>query len=87
MACRSASRVQYSLSDEGADFAFALDDDAEGNGLDAAGGETAAHFVPEERRDLVAHQAVEHAAGLLGIDQIDIHHGRASRRPSRWPSW
>ncbi len=57
---------------EGVDLAFALDDEAEGNGLDAAGGEAATDLVPEERGDLVADEAVENAAGLLGVHQVFV---------------
>ncbi len=54
------------------DLALALDDEAEGYGLDASGGEAAADFVPQQRRDLEADEAVEDAAGLLGIDQVPV---------------
>ena len=54
------------------DLALALDDEAEGDGLDASGGESAADLVPQQGRDLEADQAVEDAAGLLGIDQVPV---------------
>ncbi len=54
------------------DLALALDDEAESYGLDASGGETTADFVPQQGRDLEADEAVEDAAGLLGIDQVPI---------------
>ncbi len=54
------------------DLALALDDEAEGDGLDASGGESAADFVPQQGRNLEADEAVEDAAGLLGIDQVPI---------------
>ena len=57
---------------EGFDFAFAIDDQAQCDGLHASGGKAAADFVPQKRRDLVAHEAIEHAAGLLRVDQIAI---------------
>ena len=53
---------------ECADLAFAFDDEAHGDGLHAAGGETAANFIPEERGYLVADETVEDAAGLLRVD-------------------
>ena len=84
---RSTSTVQYSRLMEGADLALALHDHAQRHGLHAAGGETAAHFVPEQRRDLVAHQPVEHAARLLRVHQVACSPARASRRPSGRPSW
>ena len=52
------------------DFALAFDDQAQGDGLHASGGKTAADFVPKQRRNLIAHEAVEHAAGLLRVDQV-----------------
>ena len=55
------------LRDEGADFLFALDDQAESDCLHTSGGKTAADFVPEKRGNFVAHDAVENAASLLGI--------------------
>ena len=47
LAARLASIVQYSTFLERLDFAFALDDQAEGNGLHAAGGKAASDFVPQ----------------------------------------
>ena len=58
---------------EGADFLLALDDQAQRDGLHASGGKSAAHFVPEQRRNFVAHQAVEHAARLLRVHQVFVH--------------
>ncbi len=58
------------LRDEGADLAFALHDHPQRDGLHAAGGESAADFIPEQRGNLVAHQAIEHAARLLRIHQM-----------------
>src|SRR6185436_2592473 len=40
------------------------------DGLDAAGGEAAADLLPEQRRELVADDAVEQAAGLLRVDAV-----------------
>ena len=54
------------------DLALALDDEAESDGLDASGGETAADLVPQQGRDLEADETVEDAAGLLGIDQVPV---------------
>ena len=55
------------LRNEGADLHFALDDEPQRHRLDAPGGEAAPNFVPENRRNLVAHNAIEHAACLLRI--------------------
>src|SRR5271165_1560539 len=59
--------------DESLDIALALDDKAQGNRLYAAGGESAADLVPQQRRNLIAHQAVKHAAGLLRVHQIAVN--------------
>ena len=40
--------------------------------LHAACAEAAAHFVPQQRTDLVADEAVEHAAGALGVDHLHV---------------
>jgi hypothetical protein len=60
------------LGDEGLDLALALDDEADGDGLDAAGGEALGDLAPEERADLVTDDAVEDSAGLLGVDAIHV---------------
>ena len=52
--------------DEGFDFAFAFDDQADGDGLHPAGGEALGDFAPEQRADLVAHDAVEDSRGPAG---------------------
>ena len=64
------------LLNERFDLALTLDDQAKSDGLYASGGEAAADFVPEQRRNLVADDAVEHAARLLGIDQVAIDRSR-----------
>ena len=55
------------LRNERANLLLALDDQPQGHRLDAPGGEAAPNFVPENRRNLVAHNAIEHAACLLRI--------------------
>jgi hypothetical protein len=55
---------------EGANLAFALHDQAHGHGLHAAGRKPAAHLVPQQRRNLIAHQAIQDAARLLRVHQI-----------------
>ncbi len=60
--------------DERDDFAFALHDDAQGHGLDPAGGEAPADFVPQQGRNLVTHQTIENAAGLLRVHQLFVDH-------------
>ena len=61
------------LLQERADFALALHHQPQRHRLHAAGGKAAPDFVPQQRRDLVAHQPVEHAPRLLRIHQVDIH--------------
>ena len=63
------------LGDERADLAFALHDQPQRHGLHASGGKAAADFVPEQRRNLVAHQPIEHATRLLRIHQIHVDLG------------
>ena len=57
---------------EGLDLLFALADEAQGHGLHAAGGQAAAHLFPEDGADLVAHETVEDAAGLLGVHLVRV---------------
>src|SRR5438093_1604493 len=59
-----------------ADLVLAVDDDPQSDRLHAAGGEAAAHLVPEERAQLVADEAVEDPARLLGIDLLGIDRAR-----------
>ncbi len=58
---------------EGFDFAFAIDDQAQSDGLHPSGGQAAANFVPQKRRNLIAHQAIQHASGLLRVHQVAIN--------------
>ena len=60
------------LRNESADQLFALDNQPQRHRLHASRGKTPAHFVPENRRDFVAHDAIEHAPRLLRIHQIRI---------------
>jgi hypothetical protein len=50
------------------------------NGAHAPGRKAASHFGPEERRYLVADQAIENSAGLLRVDAIHIDHVRMAQR-------
>lgn len=70
----------YSSGHESLPFLFTLDDEAKGHGLDASGGDAAFDVFPEERGDLVSHEAVEHAAGLLGVEQVDVEVARVIQR-------
>ncbi len=60
------------LLNERLDVALTLDDEPQRNRLHAACGEPAADFVPQQRRNLIANQAVEHAAGLLRVHQVAV---------------
>ena len=53
-------------------LAFAFHDETHRHALHAAGGETGTHLAPEHGRELEAHQTVEHAAGLLGVDKVEV---------------
>src|SRR6266850_1159056 len=57
---------------ESPDCQFAFDDQPQRHRLHAPGGKAAAHLVPQNRRNLVAHNAIEHAAGLLRIHQVRV---------------
>ena len=57
---------------EGADLVFAVDHDARGHRLHAAGGQAGLDLAPEQRTELIAHDAVENTARLLRVDQILI---------------
>src|SRR5690606_8222556 len=58
--------------DEGDALALAVDDEPGGDGLDAAGRQLRHDLLPQDRRDLVAVEAVEDAAGLLGVDEVGV---------------
>src|SRR6185369_4845072 len=52
---------------------LALDDEARGHGLNAAGGEALRDLLPENGRDFVPVQAVEDPARLLGVDEPAVY--------------
>jgi len=52
------------------DLLLPFDDHAQGGALYTPCGETAPDLLPEQRRQLEAHQIIEGAACLLGIHQI-----------------
>ena len=70
MQVRIDSPVLYLV--ERFDFALALDDKTQSDGLHASCRESAANFVPEQRRKLIPDNAVKHTARLLSIDEIAI---------------
>ena len=59
---------------------FALDDQTDGNALDASGAESGLHFFPEQRRQGVAIQTVENAAALLRAHEVLVHVRRILER-------
>jgi hypothetical protein len=72
------------------DLALALHHQPQRHRLDAAGRERLAHGAAEQRADLVAHQPVEDAAGLLGVDQVAVQVARvgsASATASDLVTW
>ena len=58
------------------DLALPLDDEAERNGLDAAGAQTERKLVPDEGRHVVTDDAIEHPAGALGIVKVLVELAR-----------
>ncbi len=76
---------QYDAGDERHPLALALHDDPGGHRLHAARRQLRHDLLPQHGGDLVAVEAVEDAAGLLGVDQVlvevaQVLHGRADRR-------
>ena len=77
---------QYSCGHERANFLLALDDQPQRYGLHASGAQSAAHFVPQQRRNLIAHDTVKHPARLLRVHQVLRPLGAASQTPRGSPS-
>ena len=61
---------------EGYDLALALHDETYGHTLHAACRERRLDLLPQYGRELEAHDAVEYAACLLGVDQIHVYGSR-----------
>ena len=57
---------------ESHDLSFAIDDNFDGDGLDASGGEASGDLFPKQGADLVTNNSVENTAGLLGHNLIHI---------------
>jgi hypothetical protein len=57
------------LGNKGLAFALAVHDEAQGHGLDPAGGQAALDLFPEQGGNLVAHEPVQDASGLLGVEE------------------
>ena len=66
---------------EGHALTLTLDDEAGGHRLHAPGGQTGTDLAPQDRADLVAHEAVQDAAGLLGIDEVDVQVASVAQGP------
>ena len=61
------------LGDEGADLLFPLGHQAGGHGLDPAGGQAPADLLPQQGGELIAHNPVQNAPGLLGVHQVLVN--------------
>ena len=70
-----------SCRDEGHALALALDDQPRGHRLHPAGGQTRADLAPQHGADLIADQAVQDAAGLLSVHQMNVQIPGAGQRP------
>ena len=57
-------------------LAFALYDEAHGYRLHASGRKRRLHLAPQHGRELEAHDAVEHAACLLGVHEVHVQMAR-----------
>ena len=70
--------------DERLDLTLPVDDEPHGDRLDAAGREAPLDLLPEQGRQAVAHEAVEHPARLLRVhlSEVDLA-GLRERRPHR----
>ncbi len=64
--------VPVGRRDEGHPLALPLDDHPGRDGLDPTGGQPRPDLAPQHRRDLVAVEPVEDAAGLLGVDEPGV---------------
>ena len=75
-----ASTDQYSSGLKGGDLLLALDDQPHGDRLHAPRRQPAPHLGPEHRADLVADQAVQHAARLLRLELLHVELHRLADR-------
>ena len=67
-----AFHAEERLAVEGGDFALAVDDEFQGHRLDAAGRELRLDLLPKDGGEFETDESVEHAAGLLGLDQVHV---------------
>ena len=68
------------LADEGADLSLAIDHEPDRNALDSARREATPDLAGNQRTELVADQPVDHPAGLLGVDKVQIDRARVRER-------
>ena len=66
--------------DEGGDFILALADHAQRRTLHAPGGKTGPDLLPQQRRQVEAHEEIQGAAGLLGVHQLQGQLARPRHR-------
>ena len=74
----SEQRVEQPILflDKGLDLFLAIQHHACGDGLNAACGESGSYLAPEQRRELVAHNAIQDAASLLRVYQVEVDTAR-----------
>ena len=72
--------VQYSRAVKARDLALALDDEADGDRLDATGRQAAADLARQQRAQRVADQAIDDAARLLRVDEVHVDLARVGER-------
>ena len=65
-------QVPVFLRNKCIDLILAVTDHAQGYRLHAAGAQPPLYLCPQKRADAVPYHTVQHTAGLLGIDQIQI---------------
>ena len=75
-AVEGALEVPVGRDPERHPLALAVDDQSGRDGLDPAGGQAGHDLLPEDRADLVAVEAVEDAARLLGLDEVHVELAR-----------
>ena len=76
LGCQARIDRPVFLGLEFADLLLTVDDDAQRDRLHAPGGKAAADRFREERTQRIADEAVENAARLLGVDEIEVDRAR-----------
>ena len=62
------------------DLALALDHEADRDRLDATGGQPTTDLARQQRAQRVAHEPVDDATGLLGVDEVHVDLARMRER-------